>query len=129
MEADDLNDPIADALRGLLDGHIVLDRRLANLGHYPAIDISSSISRLIQYLLTKEEYRLVQSLRELITVYKENEEIIHLGAYTAGNNVKLDKALLIKHSLDSFLKQQKDEYFTQEEIWSELREILSIIPN
>ena len=115
VEADDMNEPVSDMVRGVLDGHIVLDRSLANKTHFPAIDISSSISRLMSKVSSEEDQQIASSLRELLSVYQENEEIITMGAYTHGSNPLLDKGIQIKTNLDSFLRQGVQEYTSVDE--------------
>ena len=125
VEADDMNEPVADAVRGVLDGHIILDRTLTNRGHFPSIDIPSSISRLAPQVTNKEDHGIVLQLRELISTYRENEEIINLGAYVSGANPILDKAIRIKSELDAFLRQGIDESTKPEETWNRLKKIYS----
>ena len=115
VEGDDLNEPISDSARGVLDGHIVLSRRLANKGHYPAIDITSSISRLMPYVIDKEFQKKVLYLRELLSLYEENEDMISLGAYARGSIPDLDKAIDIYPHIRSFLRQDRWEITPFEE--------------
>ena len=110
VEADDMNDPIADAARGILDGHIILSRKLANEGHYPPIDIVDSISRSMRSVTSKVHYETALTARELLATYKENEEILNLGAYVKGSNPTLDKSILIHKPLKDFLKQKTEEH-------------------
>jgi FliI/YscN family ATPase len=106
VEGDDMNDPIADAVRATLDGHIVLSRQLASLGHYPAIDILSSVSRLSSALATGEQADAARRLREALATYQQSEDLIQLGAYVNGSNPKLDAAIRARPSLLDFLKQE-----------------------
>lgn len=103
VEGDDFNEPLADHMRSLLDGHIVLNRELAHRGHYPAISITQSISRLSKQLLNKEEQQLVSQVFALISLYYQHQDLIDIGAYKPGNNPKLDRAVqridLINHLL------------------------------
>ena len=127
VEGDDMNDPVADAARGILDGHIVLSRDLTNKAHFPAIDVVDSLSRLASSVLDKENIELATYFRRLLAVYKQNEEIINLGAYVVGANAMLDKAIKIKQDLDNFLRQYKEDYFSSEEIWEQLKRIYSLV--
>ena len=118
VENDDMNEPVSDMVRGVLDGHIVLDRSLANRTYFPAINIPGSISRLMSQVSSTEDQHIASYLRELISLYKENEEIITMGAYTHGSNPALDKAIQVKEALDSFLRQGVQEYTPLDE-WRE----------
>jgi flagellum-specific ATP synthase len=126
VEGDDMNDPIADTVRGILDGHIVLSRDLAAQNHYPAIDIPQSISRLVGDLLTKEQLREVASLRHLMGVYRESADLIQIGAYKSGTNVMVDQAISVKPQLDAYLKQETDEMSTPEETLQGIRDLCQI---
>ena len=105
VEGDDLNDPIADALRSILDGHIVLSRQLANHGHYPAIDLLHSISRLLPDLATKAEQQAARAAVALLSVHEKNHQMVEIGAYRAGTNPQLDRALKLMPDLNRFLQQ------------------------
>jgi flagellum-specific ATP synthase len=124
VEGDDMNEPIADTARGVLDGHIVLSRRLHSQNHYPAIDIAESISRIMPYVVDKEHLKLAQDFRELYTAYKENEETINLGAYARGADPVIDNAILLREPMRKFLRQSPDEQIPFEETRRQLREIL-----
>jgi len=122
-EADDMNDPIVDTVRGILDGHIVLSRKLANRSHYPAIDVVSSISRSMNSIVPKEHVRLAAAIKELMSEYNDNEEIINLGAYVKGSNPILDKSLLIKNDLNAFLRQEVEQFQTFETTYQQIKDI------
>jgi len=109
VEGDDLSDPIADAARAILDGHVVLSRRMAERGHYPAIDVSASISRVMPHLVDKPHMQLAMRARELITSYREAEDLLAVGAYKRGTIARLDEALHRMPKLEAFLKQNLDE--------------------
>ncbi len=109
VEGDDTNEPISDAVRGLLDGHAVLSRRLAGRGHYPAVDLLNSISRLMPDLASAEHLHAAQTIRELIAVYHEHEDLISIGAYRGGSNPLVDTAIAMKPEIDAFLRQNIDE--------------------
>lgn len=105
VEGDDMNEPIADAARGILDGHIVLSRKLASLGHYPAIDVLESISRVRNDVITKEHKQAAQSVIELLAAYRISEDLISVGAYRKGTNPLTDKAINSYDKINNFLRQ------------------------
>lgn len=125
VEGDDTNEPIADMVRGILDGHIVLSRRLANENHFPAIDINASISRLMSTVADPEHQKLASSLRDILSIYEKNLDLISIGAYKAGTNPRLDYAISKIDKVHDFLKQGIYESFTFEETIDKLREILA----
>ncbi|MGN6136874.1 MAG: FliI/YscN family ATPase [Aureliella sp.] len=105
VEGDDTNEPISDTLRGLLDGHIVLSRKIAQLGRYPAIDVLVSLSRLQSHLASPEHLAAAARVRSLMATYKENEDLIAIGAYQRGVNAQIDHAIAAKPAIDTFLAQ------------------------
>jgi flagellum-specific ATP synthase len=105
VEGDDFNEPVCDAVRAILDGHIILSRRLAASGHYPAIDVLNSVSRLCSQLSKPESLAAARKLREALAVYDEAKDLIDLGAYVAGSNPKLDAAVRMRPHIASFLQQ------------------------
>lgn len=109
VEADDMNDPVADSARGILDGHIVLSRRLAQKGHYPAIEVTESISRVMDRVVDPDHLAAARKLRSLLAAYRENEEIINLGAYARGSNPEVDQAIDILPALNEHLRQKVEE--------------------
>lgn len=109
VEGDDLNDPAADAARSILDGHIVLSRQLASRGHYPAIDVLQSVSRLMSDIATPDHQRAAQKLRQALADYREAEDLINLGAYVAGSNSKIDEAIALRDGITEFLCQRTGE--------------------
>ncbi len=109
VEGDDLNDPIADATRAILDGHIVLSRELAERGHYPAIDVLQSLSRLADQVGTPEQLRAAAAFREALAVYRDAAELIQIGGYRRGANPMLDRALDLLPAMNAFLRQQPHE--------------------
>lgn len=109
VEGDDLNEPVTDAVRGILDGHIVLSRALANAGHYPAIDLLHSVSRLAPRLATPRQREAANRLREALAVLHASEDLVRIGAYAAGTNPQLDAALRLESELKQFLRQRPDE--------------------
>ncbi|MBE6055154.1 MAG: flagellar protein export ATPase FliI [Clostridium sartagoforme] len=109
VDGDDFNEPIADAVRGILDGHIVLSRQLAHKNHYPAIDILNSISRLMPNIATEDHKESASFARDLLATYKDAEDLINLGAYAKGSNKKIDLAIQYNDRLNSYLKQSINE--------------------
>jgi flagellum-specific ATP synthase len=105
VEGDDVNEPISDAVRAILDGHIILSRELGAAGHYPAIDVLQSVSRLASRLATPEQKQAVQKVRETMSAYQRSEDLINLGAYVGGSNPQLDAAIRVRPQLLDFLKQ------------------------
>lgn len=125
VEGDDMNEPIADATRGILDGHIVLDRRLAGKGHYPAVQILESVSRVMPDIVPKEQMDLAAQTRDLLATYKDAEDLITIGAYKPGQNLKVDRAVALIDYLNAFLRQRSDEKADIASCWQALAEILS----
>ena len=105
VDGDDMNEPIADAVRGILDGHIVLSRALANQNHYPAIDVLESISRSMDDIVTPEHRKAAHRLKTVYATYKESEDMINIGAYTKGSNQKIDFAVSMNEQIKDYLKQ------------------------
>jgi flagellum-specific ATP synthase len=105
VEGDDFNEPVCDAVRAILDGHIILSRRLAAAGHYPAIDVMHSVSRLCSQLSQPEELQAARKIREALAVYEESKDLVELGAYSAGTNARLDTAIRMQPEIAAFLKQ------------------------
>jgi len=110
LEGDDIQDPIGDATRGILDGHVVLDRNLANLGHFPAIGVTESISRWMLDLSDEEQKALAIKGRKILTDFKNAEDLINVGAYVKGSNPDIDEAITLRPSLLEFLKQNIQEH-------------------
>jgi flagellum-specific ATP synthase len=109
VEGDDTNEPVSDTVRGLLDGHIVLSRRLASQAHWPAIDVLESISRLFPDITPPEQRASAQTVRELLSAYHEHEDLISIGAYRAGANPLVDAAIAMREEINRFLRQAIDE--------------------
>ncbi len=124
VEGDDTNEPIADTVRGILDGHIVLSRRLANGNHFPAIDVSASISRLMVELVPDEHKYLASRLRDILSVYEKNADLVSIGAYKAGTNPSLDYALSKIDALNQFLRQEINEAFSYQQCIAMMQEVL-----
>ena len=124
VEGDDMNEPIADATRSILDGHIVLSRDLADRNHWPAIEVLGSISRLNRGILSEEQIALQAEARDLLAVHRQNQDLISIGAYVAGMNPKLDRAVQVLPRLESFLRQGHRETPDASALWSQLTEAL-----
>lgn len=124
VEGDDTNEPISDTVRGILDGHIVLSRHLANANHYPAIDVSASISRLMTEIVSPEHRQAAAQIRDILSVYEKNADLVAIGAYKPGTNRKLDFALSKIDHVNAFLRQYVEESFTYEETLAKLQEII-----
>ncbi|MCB9030581.1 MAG: FliI/YscN family ATPase [Deltaproteobacteria bacterium] len=124
VEGDDMNEPIADATRGILDGHIVLSRRLAGKGHYPAIEILESVSRVMPDIVPREIMNAANQARDILATYAETEDLITIGAYKPGQNKKVDRAVQLIDALNQFLRQKVEEKSDLEQSWSALLSIL-----
>lgn len=109
VDGDDMNDPIGDAVRSIVDGHIVLSRKMAQKGHYPAIDVLQSASRVMKAVTTNEHSRMAQKIREILATYQDAEDLINIGAYKQGANPKIDKAIKLIDPINEFLKQRTDD--------------------
>ena len=123
VDSDDFNEPIADCVRGILDGHIVLDRKLAHSGHFPAIDILSSISRVSTNITSKEHYNDMAAFREILHLYKMNEDLLSVGSYQKGFDIKTDRAIELYPECISFLKQGRDDFYSKEQSIQQMSEI------
>ncbi len=115
VEGDDTNEPIADTVRGIIDGHIVLSRKVAMRNHYPAIDILESVSRLMTEITDKKQQAIASKLRNLLSIYNQNYDLISIGAYKSGTNAQLDEALKKITKINDFLKQEITDAFTIEQ--------------
>ena len=108
-EGDDQQDPIADAARAILDGHIVLSRKLADAGHYPAINIEASISRVMTEIASPEHEQMARRFRQIYSIYESNRDLINVGAYTPGSDPRVDQAIALNEPMMNFLRQEKSE--------------------
>ncbi|PXW92531.1 type III secretion system FliI/YscN family ATPase [Streptohalobacillus salinus] len=124
VDGDDLNDPIADTTRGILDGHFVLDRKLAERGQFPALNVLKSISRVMPQITSEKEQKLANEMRECISTYEENYELIQIGAYKRGSSPQVDRAIQLHPKIVAFLKQGIDETCTREEAIQQMEEVL-----
>ncbi|MDO9140342.1 MAG: flagellum-specific ATP synthase FliI, partial [Methylobacter sp.] len=125
-EGDDTNDPIADAARGVLDGHIILSRSLAESGHFPAIDIEASISRVMPDIVDAGHLQMVRELRRMYSLYQQNRDLISVGAYQPGSDPRIDKAIEKNPAILNFLQQDMDEPVEIEQSLQELALLLGI---
>lgn len=125
VDGDDFNEPIADTARGILDGHIVLSRGMAQRNHYPAIDVLASISRVMNAVVSREHKNLAGEMKTVLAVYRDAEDLINIGAYKAGSNREIDFAIKKIDAVNSFLRQETDEKFLFEEIVEQMAYIFS----
>jgi flagellum-specific ATP synthase len=123
MEGDDQQDPVADNARAILDGHIVLSRSLADAGHYPAIDVEASISRALTVLIDPAQLALVRQFKSAYSRYQRNRDLVSVGAYVAGSDPALDRAIEIQPRLEAFLCQNMGERAGYPESTSALQEL------
>jgi len=126
VEGDDMNEPIADTTRGVLDGHIVLSRRIATRNHYPSIDVLGSVSRLFTEIADPQHQRAAGNLRNSMAVYGENEDLINIGAYERGSSQMIDATIEQKPRIDKFLQQSINESVPYTET---VRQLKSLFPN
>jgi FliI/YscN family ATPase len=127
VEGDDFNEPICDAVRGLLDGHIILSRELGAAGHYPAIDILQSVSRLASKISPREQTAAARAVREALAAYRRAEDLIQLGAYAAGSNPKLDAAIRAQPQLIEFLRQDAADKAAPDETMARLSSLARMV--
>ncbi len=127
VDGDDFNEPICDAVRGILDGHIILSRQLAAQGHYPAIDVLQSISRLESQLSPGTQKAAARQVREALSTYRDAEDLINLGAYVAGANPKLDTSIKARPQILNFLRQDSETKKTREDSLAELSNLSSAL--
>ncbi|MEK7307108.1 MAG: flagellar protein export ATPase FliI [Nitrospirota bacterium] len=124
VEGDDMNDPVPDAVRAILDGHIILSRDLAIQNHYPAIDILNSVSRVMVDIVDKQHLEDSKKIREILSTYKKAEDLLNIGAYKHGSNQKIDHAIQVIDRINSYLKQGMDERFAIKESVSDLNQVV-----
>jgi len=124
VDGDDLTEPVTDAARGILDGHIVLSRSLANRNHYPSIDILASISRVMPDVVTDGHRKLAAEIKKVMAVYRDAEDLINIGAYTRGSNEKIDFAIDVFDNIQNFTAQNVGDKFTYEEILQQMDMVL-----
>ncbi len=120
MEGDDISDPVVDTVRGIVDGHIFLSRKIAEMNHYPAIDVLGSISRLFTEIVTEEHKQAAYKMRKIMALYRENKDLIDVGMYNPGSNPKLDIAIELMPQINAFLQQRTSDSVTMESTISTL---------
>ena len=123
VDGDDFNEPITDAARGILDGHIMLSRKMAHKNHYPAIDVLQSISRVMSSITDKGHKKLAGKLKNVLATYADAEDLINIGAYKSGSNPEIDYSIQNIHAVNDFLMQDVDEKFTYEEVLEALKQL------
>jgi flagellum-specific ATP synthase len=124
VDGDDHNEPVADAVRGILDGHIVMERSIAERGRYPAINVLKSVSRTMPRSADPEFLRFVMKARQVMATYADMEELIRLGAYRAGSSAEVDEAIRLHEPLEAFLSQGKEEATTLRDAYQHLSRII-----
>ena len=127
-EGDDQQDPIADAARAILDGHIVLSRALAEEGHYPAIDVEASISRVMTEIVSREHYEMAHRFKQVYSLYRKNQDLINVGAYAAGTDPRIDRAIAMQPILKEFLMQDISEASSWSESLNTLEQVINNEP-
>ena len=125
VDGDDMNEPIADAVRGILDGHVVLSRALATANHFPAVDVLESVSRVTLEICSKEELQSIGTARDLLAAYRKNEDVITIGAYTKGSNAHVDLAIEKTPLLRNLLRQPIEDKWTRDKSFTELAKIVA----
>ena len=125
VEGDDMDEPVADAVRAILDGHIVLSRRMASQGHYPAIDVLDSISRVMIEVTDSEHMEAANRIKESLVVYREAEDLINVGAYERGNNEGIDFAIDHIDEINNFLRQEVEEHTEYTESLSQMKTLFA----
>ncbi|WP_306331525.1 flagellar protein export ATPase FliI [Vibrio injensis] len=125
-EGDDLQDPIADASRAILDGHIVLSREMADAGHYPAIDVEKSVSRVMPQITTDEHMLMSRAVRQILSICRKNQDLVSIGAYKPGTDKAIDSAFTLKPRLDQYLQQEMKESVPYEMCIGMLKNVLSM---
>ena len=127
VEGDDYNEPISDSVRGIIDGHVVLDRAIAERGRYPAVNILKSVSRTLPDCNSNEQNKIIERAKKLVSVYEDMAELIRLGAYREGSDPKVDEAIHYYESIEGFISQRKNEYTSLDDCYSNLASILDLV--
>lgn len=127
VEGDDYNEPISDSVRGIIDGHVVLDRAIAERGRYPAVNILTSVSRTLPDCNSNEQNKIIERAKKLVSVYEDMAELIRLGAYREGSDPKVDEAIHYYESIEGFISQRKNEYTSLDDCYSNLASILDLV--
>ena len=126
VDGDDLNEPITDTARGILDGHIILSRSLANRNHYPAIDVLGSISRVMSDIIDDEHRKIAREIKKIMAVYRDAEDLINIGAYVKGSNPKIDYAIEVIDNINDFLEQGTHDKLTYDEVLDQMYQVLKM---
>jgi flagellum-specific ATP synthase len=129
VEGDDMQDPIGDTVRGILDGHVVLSRALATAGHFPSIDVLESVSRVERAILSSTQHELAITLRRLLAAWRDVRELVEVGAYAAGSDPIVDVAIRLRPAIEAFLCQAPDQVLPINQSWTELATLLGIQPD
>ncbi|QTH65414.1 flagellar protein export ATPase FliI [Psychrosphaera ytuae] len=127
-EGDDMQDPIADASRAILDGHIVLSRDLADAGHYPAIDVAKSISRVMPQVTSPEHLQMALKFKKYLSAFEQNKDLISIGAYSSGSNPVVDKAIQLKPVMDAYLQQTMSDVYPYDQSLMQLQALTNEMP-
>lgn len=127
VEGDDMDDPIADAVRSILDGHIVLSRKIAQRNHYPAVDVLASASRVMRAVASSDQLKWSALIREWLAAYQQAEDLINIGAYVKGSNVKIDQAIFAMDRIHQFLRQGMEEGATRDETLAQMHSIVRAV--
>jgi len=126
VDGDDLNEPITDTARGILDGHIILSRSLANRNHYPAIDVLGSISRVMSDIIDDEHRKIAREIKKIMAVYRDAEDLINIGAYVKGSNPKIEYAIEVIDNINDFLEQGTHDKLTYDEVLDQMYQVLKM---
>ena len=127
VEGDDYNEPISDSVRGIIDGHVILDRAIAERGRYPAVNILTSVSRTLPDCNSNEQNKIIERAKKLVSIYEDMAELIRLGAYREGSDPKVDEAIHYYESIEGFISQRKNEYTSLDDCYSNLASILDLV--
>jgi flagellum-specific ATP synthase len=127
VEGDDMNEPIADAVRAILDGHIVLSRNLGAAGHYPAVDVLRSVSRLSTQVSDSSQIQASRKLREALSLVDQAQDLINLGAYSKGSNPRLDNVLSIREEINRFLQQEPHDASSRKDTLARLQRLAGLL--
>jgi flagellum-specific ATP synthase len=124
VEGDDMNEPIGDAVRSILDGHVVLHRKLAQAGHFPSIEVLDSVSRVAPQITTQAQRAVATEVRRLLAAYREAKDLLEIGAYVTGTNPAVDRAIQLSEPINNFLRQGMEDSTPLEQSWNMLAQIL-----
>jgi len=126
VDGDDMTEPVTDTARGILDGHIVLSRSLANRNQYPAIDVLASVSRVMSDIITQKHKKAAAELKKALAIYRDSEDLINIGAYVKGSNEKIDHAISLIDGILGFIQQSTEEKFTFDEVLEQLYKVVEL---